>query len=613
MSRTASREFERSRRAGAPDRRPTPAPGAAIADAPGLGPPPGPGRTTSIPRRKPHRRVAQWIISILIAGTVGVAGFLAGGFEYRASVDLVVTNTNVAAAELDGLRRDLLDHTWKSLGASAAPWRVELDAEARSLSVTLASPDPEQARAALTQLTGGFVDQIRALVERARTQPGPDEVVLAEFRKRLQDELLTLTGDVQRIESSLPRDDCEAIDTELRGRLSARRSAYEQNRARVRTAEAQLAAILDAPLPERAVVDPETRARTIRADVEAQQDLKALRVQLAELRHQLLKVREATSPILHELGTSAGELEALCSGTEARSADLELRRTVERVGQFAIDYHALLREFAQAWTAEFDRLDTLQDDLQRAEVLDVQGAVEDAVSGFIFRSSVPLGAIREQVRLASAAAAAAAQYHELASSLVRAFHALQTAHHRFEFTAADVKPSNNFRLDAALKSAKGLRHRSRKRLAQIEGCLARRALENLRTQRTGRVAALKREIDELREALDASMEAAWAVQERVSEHTPALHNYRQSQTVAGVYEERAKSIRADLGQIETRLNDLAARRMDVINPDHLEVASCRVDRWPVNLPAKLLQGSLAAGAALVLLIGLQTWLSPKVL
>ena len=579
--------------------------------------PAGGGLKTTVPaRRTPQtprwgKRV-QWTVSVLVAATIGTASFFVGGFQYRAAVELRVTDAGVPETVLGDLRRELLDQAWQALSASTDRWRVELDVPARALRVTVTSPRSGQVSTSVVQVATDCVEHIRKVVEHARTQPGPDEVVLAEFRQRLADEHRVLNGDLRRIESTLPGEDCALVDAELHTRLTARRADYAQNRERVRQAEAQLAAIRAAPPPERATVDPEVREQAIRADAEVQQDLKALRVQLAEARYQLLGVLEAASPMLDALAASAKDLEELCSGDQVGSAEAELRRSVERIGQSTADYGALLTEFAQVWAREGDGLRTLADDPRRANVLHAQATLYDLLSGFIFQSTVPLTSIRDQVRAVSTAPGTPAHRHELASSLARGLHALQSAHHQFEFAAGDVKPSNNFRLDAALKSAKGLYHRSCGRLEQIEERLSRQALADLRATRARRIAVLEQEIGQLRPTLDASVEAMMATHEQADRNAPTLQGYRESRAVAGVYEERILDVERKLARIDTQLNDRAAKRMEVINTDHLLIVPLRAGRWPVNLPAKLFQGTLAFAAVLALLIGLQLWLSPRV-
>lgn len=608
MSRTTSHKFEQTTHVGHPSRPMVPEPHRTTADPGQRQPLTGNDNANTTKRRTPRRGRWRWIVGALVSATVGVAAFLVGGFEYRASAELTVTNATAPASMLDDLRRDLLDHSWQMLSASTSRWRIDLDEDARTLRVILAAPDPDQAHVWVTELTTTFMKRIRTAVECARTEPGPGEAIFSEFRHNLRSELATLTGDVRRIESALPREDCQETDVALRRQLVARRDAYQRNRRLVDEATTQLAAITNAPIPTRATVDPEIRSRSIGAEVELQQDFKALHVQLAEARYQLLKVWETASPALENVSAFAERLETLCSCKQVRSADLKLRRVAERIAQSTADYRAFLTEFSNTWMAEFGRLRTLRDDPRRAEVIEIQAAIANAVSRFVFQSSVPLAAIRQEVGTAPTTSAG---QHEFASSLVRTFHTFQTAHHRFEFAAADVKSSNNFRLDAALKSAKGLRYRSRKRLARIEERLSREALEHLRVERTKHIAALENKITEQRKQLDAALDAAWVTQDRANEHASTLRSFLQSKTVAGICEERAKDIKAELQQIEIRLNDLAAKRMNVINPDHIEVTPCRVDRWPANLRTKLLQGVLAGIASLVFLIGLRMWLSPK--
>ncbi len=558
-----------------------------------------------IRRRAPRRGRIHWIISVLIAATAGAAGFLVGGFEYWASVDMVVDDANLSTTELDNLRRDLLDHAWQEFGTAGAQWHIGINPPARTITARASASNPAKARALITNLTTAFIEHIRKTVEEARTHPEPVELVLAGIRQERISELERLEAQVRRIESSLPEDDSVEADTRLRGQLSERREVYQHSRGRVEEVEAQLAAVIADPLPERAAVDPEARACAIKADVETRQDLKALHVQLAEARHQLLQVGQVAGPALDKLIAAGGRLGSRCSQVQACSVALELRRAVERLEQSLADYRAVLTGFAQRWSMEFDCLGTLADDPRRAEVIGVQVALCDALSGFLFQTTVPLATMREQVGAVSTASAASAEHHELASALVRGFHTFQTAHHRFEFAAGDMKASNNFRLDAALKSARGLRYRSSRRLAQIEERLACQALQDLRDLRTWRIAALEEQLRQLRHELDTATEAWIVAQEQADEHTPAMHNYLRSKTTAAAHAEQIASIKHEVGQIEIRLNNLAAGRMDVINPDHIAVADCRVDRWPVNLAAKLLQGAFAAVAVLVFSLGLR--------
>ncbi|MFH0982105.1 MAG: hypothetical protein V2A79_11245 [Planctomycetota bacterium] len=561
--------------------------------------------------RTARRRRVHWVISGLVAATVAVAGFRVGEGEYWASLDLTITDVTVSLPILHGLRRELLDQAWAKFSATPAPWRIGLDEPARRLHVEILSPDPGEARVSLEALGTAFMDRIRGLVDQARSEPGPDEAVLLELRQRWSGELTALTGAMCQMEPTLSGADREAVEAELRRQLTTRRTACAQNRSRIQDAEAQLAALSAAPLPERGPVDAEVRERALQADPEVQQDFRALRVQLAEARHQLLQVWDVAAPALEELTTAAGQLETLCGGGEIQSATVELRRAAERIGQSAADYRAPLSEFARAWTIEFNRLRTLPDDLGQAEVIDVQTALNDALGGFLFQSSAPLAAIRDEVRALATASAAPAEHHEAVSALLRTFHAFQSAHHRLEFAAADARLSNNFRLEAALKSATGLRYRTRQRLAEIEERLSAQALDELRAERERRVAALQTQLHELRQTLDASVDTLLATQERVDEQAPVLQEFLQSKTAAGFYAPRIEDLRRDLRQIETRLNDLAAKRMNVIHPDHLAAGPCHVERWPVNLPVKLLQGALAGFCVIVILIGLQMWLSPK--
>jgi hypothetical protein len=549
-------------------------------------------------------------MTLLVATTVGVAAFLMNGFEYRASVDLVATQPATSTA-LDRLRRSLLDYTWQTLGESGSHWWIDLDPQAAVLRVTLSTADRRQACSSLDRLAASFLQHHRTSLDRARTELAPDERLLTQLREERAAELAALTTGTQRIAASLPAGDVAAATRSLREELAARRAAYAQNRRRAQDLQAELDALGAAPLPDRAPVDPEERERAIRADIEVQQDLKALRVQLAEVRHELSAVGLQTAPTIEAVGTTTEQFESLCNGPEARDAPVELRRAVERMGASVADYRTLLGEFARAWSVEFERLAAAPDDPRRPEVLDVQNALSEVLNGYSFGAAASLGAIREQVRVVSEASASPAEQHEFTSALLRTFHALQSAHQRLEFTAADVKPTNNFRLDAALKSAKGLRHRSQQRLTRIDEQLAQQALDALRAERERRMTALKEERDALRQTLDGSVETLLAAQDEADAHAPALEQFVQGKTTAGVNAERIKTITAELQRIDRELANAAAERTDVIAPENLQAAPSRLARWPVNLGVKLLQGALAGLVVLTLLVAVQTSLAPR--
>ncbi|MCP4591381.1 MAG: hypothetical protein GY842_11600 [bacterium] len=572
------------------------------------GPAPQQSRTGGrSPRPGRHFRWGAFVL----AGGLGLAAFFTSGFEYLAAVALTADPQAVSVDDLHGLRRDLLDHAWQAYNPTASRWRVDLDEPGRTLRVRLRGSDPEASLESVEQLAAAFLEHVRGLVEQARSHPGTDEQVLYEFRDSLQGELGTLTGDVRRIESSLASADCEAVESDLEGRLALRREAYEHTLEQVQAAESRLAALQRAPLPERAAVDPAARRRAVLADVEVQQDLKALRVQLAEGRQSLLRVRESVSPVLADLAVAAERMKTLCALENYRKIPPKLRRVVERVSTSESDYRAALGRFSEHWAAEFTRIESLEDDPGRAELIELQSALQDGLSGFLFETSMALTTMRGDIRVLGPGGDLATGYHELASSLVRGFHMLQNAHHRFEFAAADVKCPNNFRLDAALKSSRGLRHRSRKRLNQIEERLGREALAALQAEREAQIATLTEEVKRLRPTLDRAVRNLLGTHEQADEHDPVVRDFQQSKTVAGVYEERIRQLRAELARIETRLNDLAAKRMDVINPDHLRLVPQPVSHWPVNLMAKLMRGLLAAVAALGVVTLIQLRWAPR--
>ena len=131
---------------------------------------------------------------------------------------------------------------------------------------------------------------------------------------------------------------------------------------------AEWTALRSPPSPSEAVVDANVREQAIVAEIELQQDLKALPVQLAEMRHLLLGVWKAATPALEELTAATRALNKFALGEDAEAAEGAPREAVESIAQSAGEYEALLGTFSLDWSDAFKELEADDDDPRRAHI-----------------------------------------------------------------------------------------------------------------------------------------------------------------------------------------------------------------------------------------------------
>jgi len=173
----------------------------------------------------------------------------------------------------------------------------------------------------------------------------------------------------------------------------------------------------------------------------------------------LLNVWQLSAGRLDLLTTAADELSRTASQSDATPLPPNIQAVVLGLVHDSDAYRQTLTKYTEVWTIEFTSLQRMEVDPASAELLDRYQRVRMLLSDFLFAASQRLSAVRAHLSVLGGQAGDNARHHVLQSNLTRAFQATQTAHHRFEFAAGGIDTPDNFRLDAALRSARGLRRR----------------------------------------------------------------------------------------------------------------------------------------------------------
>lgn len=554
------------------------------------------------------------LLTALASTLVAMGVILSGPFEHAASLTFAV---HVPPGDSEALRRyrnELMDCAWTFLAhrgpGEPLAWQVAADVPAGTVRVDLKVGDPAQGEDTLHDLAEAYLDHLGDVADDALAARGQGERIVEQRLARLRAALSRTMRRERDTRAALPAENPLDRRETARQALAVRRRAFAAGRRELHIATRRLEELRATALPEHPPVDPLARESALWADVELRQDLGELCVRLTAVRTYLLDVWQEASPALDELIAAAGDVEQLGLTKAGDVSATPQRAALERAAEAACDYHRLLTDFARTWTKEFVGVQQARVDPAVARMLDVEERLSSTLGDFLFASSAQLTVIRDQVRAVGEQSDGQARHHVLIANLTRAFHALQTAHHRFEFAASMVRRSNNFRLAAAVKSAEGLRRRALRQERVIDLRLEQAAREAAAQAREEEIAALERGIAELRAAGQARVDGILDLQDRIDGVTPAADRFTGHTATAAVLGRRVTELAGEIARTEEQLAGLAAARQTPVDPQAVRVTASHVDPTPTNLPRRMAFG-WAAGVTTFLALILVQRLLPR--
>jgi hypothetical protein len=555
------------------------------------------------------------VLIIIAVVAIGAALFLAEPFEYRCAATIRIAS-DADAEQITSYRAELLNRSWEAMRNVEAEdsrleqWSVEFPASnLLRLSVTTAGRQHGLDR--VNAVAASYLRQMESHKARARTEPTETEAALSQQASRLTTRLTQLEDALENARASIPSDDPGGQREGLQLRWQSLRSRFSALRQECVATSAEVRRLRSEPAPTHGIVPSDERRRALQADAALQQDLSELRVRLSEMKLELLKVWEQSAGRLAQLESAANEMKQAASFDPAAStpADLkDLRPALERLAAEAARYQETLQVFTAPWRREFAVMRELEIDPRNGELLDAHDRLREHLSDFLFHAAKCLTTMRGSVEAIGGGVGDFARHHVLQSNLTRGFQTLQTAHHRFEFSASALDMSDNFRLDAAIRSGYGLHRRSQQRIRLIEERLQAEAAERARIQRANDLAEAERRLVGLRERADTTIEELLVLQDELNlnadQRDAYLHSTARRDVLAGQWDQT----RDDLGDIRKRTDALAAKRIGILDRIKLELVSCQVLDGPTNLGERCRTAGIGAGLALAALLLLQWWI-----
>ncbi|MCO6437167.1 MAG: hypothetical protein J5J06_08775 [Phycisphaerae bacterium] len=567
------------------------------------------------------RAALRVLAAVVLSLAVGAVVTLWGPFEYLCGATLAVTpdsrgeegaadgssgavpSARGSFAAREHLRQVFMDHAWRRLGpnlpesgGSMKGWYVETT-ESGELQLGIRTTNRELAVEQARGVAESFVRSIRETREAQRSTPSAGEAAIGESVDQLQRRLASVEMGLEQTQTSLPEGDPTDAQKALLDRWNKAIGDYRAAKSELSAAALEAARLGRLPMPTQGLPTGEERKAAQLADEALQQDLRELGVNLAELRRELLDVSARCADSLTNLRAAVGQLLPAAQRFEEVAKASGVMRD-SGFGDAVKAYAGEVERFAVNFQQDREALAGVPDDPLLSHAIETHEALRSESNRFLFESGKRLSEVRSSMREATESGPDVTAFHISQSDVARAFQVLQQEHHRLEFALVGFEPRDNFRIDSAVRSAKGLLRRCQDRIERLDDVLSKKALERARSEHTARLASAEHRVETLRGEVDAAVAELLDIQSDINVNIGAAQSYLRSSLRAQLLEEQAGTAREDLARLGSTLTQLEKERLASATGADVELLHCGVLDGPVDLPRRLQLGGIAGIAAL---------------
>lgn len=561
------------------------------------------------------RRASGRLLALAAAIVVGGALTLVGRLDYRCAATFQMTPIPGERVRAH-YRKELLHFAWQQFSKeghhhlAAAPWLVDSPQESQ-LRLIITAPDQIRGTKQIESLAQGFLSVVARLAQQARSTPTEGERVLESYGSELEHSLDEAQVQLDAALEKLPQDDPLKQRATIRAKWNELRSAFAEAKKRAAESSSDYERLRTEPTPEHGVVSSEMRRSALQEDLTLQQDLKELTVAISEVKAYSLTVWRKTQSPVDKLTQAVRAFEEVLQSVHVDGAASETRARLGPIRGALTDYGEQLETFRNEWSDHFADLREQEIDPYTAGVLDRHQRIRRTLSDFLFAASRSLSQMRTAVSTLNETSSDQARDHVLRSTLVRAFQRVQNAHHRFEFSASEVQSADHFRLDSAMKSARGLRRRTQGRIAKIEKTLQAEAREQARKRRIEETRTAKELAERVRAAADETIDSLINLQDELNKRADLSEEFRGAMLKVELAAGRLQLTQGYLNQTKSTLRDLRAKRLTPSNPTKIELVRCGVLGSAVDWHQRAQTGGIGAVLTLLTVLLGQWWVSRR--
>jgi len=480
-----------------------------------------------------------------------------------------------------------------------------------SLRFAFATPKSDEAVEQARRASEAFLTGIKDEFRRIREEPSEAERATSDHIAELNSSLTNEQRVLDQVIADVPEQDHRAERDGLLDRWRSVREQYRVSGARVKEVAGSVEQLRNAPPPSHGIVTSDQRREAYGQDLGLQQDLKELAVSLTEIRGHIGRLQTNTAALHTHLDEATANLSELLHGVEPGKLPKTMRDTVEQLSNGAQALREALASFSTKWEQELTAIRESPIEPRSQELLDRYQRTRSALSAFLFDASKLLAAMRDSARSIDTIKSDNGRVMQLQASVSRSFQTLQTFYHRFEFAASQIDRSQNFRLDAALRSARGLRRRSRLRMQQIDGKLQQAALVEMKSFRATSLRQAEALLEFTRGENDATVSALVDLQDQLSERIGSVETFVSAVARAEMATRNVASLRTTLADAKTRLGQLESLRRSRGANVKIELATAGILGPPINVGERFRNSAIGAAITLIGLLLGQWWVARR--
>ncbi len=473
------------------------------------------------------------------------------------------------------------------------------------------TPKNDVALAQAERASDKFLVSVERELVQAREEPSEAEMEVIAHIVELESLLAAERVILEQAVAGVPEEDRRAERDGLLDQWRSVRERYRTSGARVTEVAGSVHDLRNAPPPSHGIVTAEKRKQALAADLGLQQDLKELSVALTEIRGQIGRVQAATATLHSQLNGATTKLAEFPYGVELGKLPQTMSDNVSALSGSAEAFRDSFASFSGIWARELSAIGDSPIDPRSQELLDGYQRTRSALNGFLFDSSKLLAAMRDSAHDIDTLKSDDGRVLQLQGRVSRSFQTLQTFYHRFEFAASQIDRSQNFRLDAAMRSASGLRRRSRQRMQKIDDALQVAALDQMKSFRSTSLQQAEALLEFTRGENDETVSTLVELQDQLSERVGSVEIFVTATVRAEMASRNVESLRTTIAETKTRLGELESARKSRGASVKIELAAAGILGPPINVGERFRTSGLGAAITLLGLLFGQWWVARR--
>jgi hypothetical protein len=385
--------------------------------------------------------------------------------------------------------------------------------------------------------------------------------------------------------------------------LQRTRSRYSGQLMELVETQRQLDELIKTPPPATAIIDPADRAKAYSEHAVLTGDLNQLKNHLEELRRAMGKVfAQAEQPMAKVLGSLA-TIRECAKGSDASKLTVEKRLVLEKIAETAADLDMLASGFSREWRQGFKNLSEQPIDPTQREILEFHERIATKASDYGFQANRLLDKLKGQLRAYGEAGSDSAKGYFQTATLTREINALVDSQSRFAIVANKLRDSDEFLLDAAMRSSRGLSQRTSLIMKEIEDELETQARQRAFDERQRRIESLTKSAKILRDATDeiagTMIDTLSKMQDKNSDTSTYLDHVFELETTSA----KRQFVQQQIDRVQVQLKQIEDDPVERQFPESVAVEAHAVSKRPKNL-VNLITAILAAwGTSFIGILG----------